>query len=387
MSVYKPKGAVHYVYDFEFRGDRFRATTETADKREALKVQTRVKKQAERDAEREDAARAAFKGEGPMTLGVATARWWNEVGQHNKNSDTSWNYLERMIDHFGGDRQLDDITDPDITEWVAQRRGQRIKGRDKLKNGDPAPLVKPSTVNRSTTEALRKIYTHARDKWKIRFNSQPDWKQHKLAEPGEQVAELSIADQQRVHLHLTDGYREAAMFALASGLRLDNCILKWSSIDWEGGRLKVRQKGDRIHTMPLSRDMRAILSACQGQDETWVFTFPLRRRSKNRRVLGVRYPVTYYGLQIAWRRAAEALKIDLTFHGLRHTTGTRIIRQTGNLKAAQKALGHADVSTTSKFYAHASEDDVRNALDATPLASPRIEPTEVQKPNENKAVK
>lgn len=384
MSVYKPPGAVNYVYDFEFNGVRFRKSTGTAAKREAEAVERRVREKAKRDAEREALARSAFKGEGPLTMGVATARWWQEKGQHNTNAETDFHNLTRMVDWFGADRRLDEITDPDITAWVAARRGERIKGRVKLKDGSPAPLVKPATVNRSTVEAIRKLFTYARKKWKIRYSSEPEWREHRIPEPGEQVAELSFVDQERVHAKLTDGYREAAMFALASGLRLNNCLLKWSEIDWEGGRLKVVQKGGRIHTMPLSRDMRAILSACMGNDDTWVFTFPLRRRSGKRRVLGARYPVTYYGLQIAWRRAAKDLGIDLTFHGLRHTTGTRILRQTGNIKAAQKVLGHASAATTSAFYAHATEEDVRSALDATPLTGPRIAAGETRKRRRSK---
>ncbi|KRE07417.1 hypothetical protein ASE63_22215 [Bosea sp. Root381] len=386
MSVYKPPGAVNYVYDFEFNGTRFRKSARTASKREAEVVERKARERAKRDAERQALTQAAFKGEGPLTLGVATARWWQEKGQHNTNSETDFHNLARMVAWFGEDRRLDDITDPDITAWVAARRGERIKGRETLKDKSPAPLVKPATVNRSTVEALRKLFTYARKKWKIRYSSEPEWREHRVPEPGEQVAELTFVDQERVRAHLTEGYREAAMFALASGLRLNNCLLKWSEIDWEGGRLKVTQKGNRTHTMPLSRDMRAILSTCIGHDETWVFTFPLRRRSKQRRVLGERFPVTYYGLQIAWRRAAEELGIDLTFHGLRHTTGTRILRQTGNIKAAQKVLGHASAATTSAYYAHATEDDVRNALDATPLNSPRIEAPQPKKRRRSKEI-
>jgi integrase len=305
-----------------------------------------------------------------MTISMATARWWHEVGKHHANSDTTWVNLGRIVSWFSGERRLDEITDSDISEWIAARRGETIKGRVTLKDGSPAPLVKSSTVNRSTLEPLRKIFEHARRAWKIRIDTAPDWATPKLPEAGEQHAELKHGDQDKVIPALGDGYRDAVMFALASGLRLENCILRWDQVDWEGGRLKVIQKGKRPHTLPLSREMRAILSACKGRDDEWVFMFPLRRRSQARRVLGVLYPVTYYGLQIQWRRVAAQLSIDLTFHGLRHTAGTRITRKTGNLKLAQKLLGHASVATTAGFYAHATEDDLRNALDETPLASP-----------------
>ena len=35
----------------------------------------------------------------------------------------------------------------------------------------------------------------------------------------------------------------------------------------------------------------------------------------------------------------------------------------GNLKAAQKLLGHADISTTARFYAHVDMDDLRELLE------------------------
>lgn len=386
MSVYKPKGSKEYVYDFWYRGDRFRGTTKATTKREAEAFQKRLKDQKKAAADKADSTKAAFRGNGVLTLGAATARWWNEVGKHHANSDTSWKDLERMVDWFGNDRDMGDILDADIAQWVASRRGETIKGALTLKDKSPAPLVKPSTVNRSTVDSLRKIFGRARLTWKVRYDSEPDWKTHRLPEPGEQPAELSFTDQERVHTALPDGYRDAVAFALASGLRLENVILEWSQVDWEGGRIKVTQKGGRTHSLPMSRDMRAILSSCKGRDEKWVFTYALRRRSKTRRILGERYPVTYYGLQIAWRRVVAKLKIDLTFHGLRHTTGTRIMRQTGNIKAAQKVLGHADLATTSKFYAHATEDDVRKALDETPLASPRIETAEEKNDKKGKTL-
>lgn len=383
MSVYKLKDRDTYTYDFEFRGDRFRGTTNATSKREALAVQKRIKEQVKRDANRKEAARAAFRGDAPMTITLATARWWTEVGKHHANSDTTWANLERIVAWFTGGRRLDDITDTDVSEWIAARRSERIKGRETLKDGSPAPLVKNSTVNRSTLEPLRKIFSHARQVWKLRVDSEPDWAKHKLPEAGEQHAELKTGDQDRIIPALGDGYRDAVMFALASGLRLQNCILRWEQIDWEGGRIKVIQKGKRVHSLPLSREMRAVLSACKGRDAEWVFMFPLRRRSSARRVLGVLYPVTYYGLQIQWRRIAEDLKIDLTFHGLRHTAGTRVTRQTGNLKLAQKLLGHASLATTAGFYAHATEDDLRKALDETPLASPRAAEVKPKKARKN----
>ncbi len=70
-------------------------------------------------------------------------------------------------------------------------------------------------------------------------------------------------------------------------------------------------------------------------------------------------------LRKPWAAAKKAAEIDgFRFHDLRHTRGTRILRATGNLKAAQRALAHRSIKTTLR-YAHATDDDVRNALDAS----------------------
>jgi site-specific recombinase XerD len=51
------------------------------------------------------------------------------------------------------------------------------------------------------------------------------------------------------------------------------------------------------------------------------------------------------------------------FHDNRRTGITRLVRDSGNLKLGQKLGRHASIATTMK-YAHATEDDLRKALDA-----------------------
>ena len=48
-------------------------------------------------------------------------------------------------------------------------------------------------------------------------------------------------------------------------------------------------------------------------------------------------------------------------HATRHHAAMQTLRKTKNLRVAQRLLGHADIKSTM-VYAHAIEDDVRNAL-------------------------
>jgi len=45
----------------------------------------------------------------------------------------------------------------------------------------------------------------------------------------------------------------------------------------------------------------------------------------------------------------------------RHSAATFLNQQTGNLKLAQKFLGHADITTTANIYTHTSSESDRGA--------------------------
>jgi integrase len=61
-------------------------------------------------------------------------------------------------------------------------------------------------------------------------------------------------------------------------------------------------------------------------------------------------------------RAKSGVK-DFRFHDFRHDFGTKILRKTGNLKLAQKALNHRDIKSTLR-YAHVLDEDVAAAVEA-----------------------
>jgi integrase len=90
-----------------------------------------------------------------------------------------------------------------------------------------------------------------------------------------------------------------------------------------------------------------------------------KRRKHPARLAGERYPFTQWGWRRPWAQALKSAGIDaFRFHDLRHTRGTRILRATGNLVLAKDALKHKNIRTTLR-YAHASDHDVRKALDAS----------------------
>jgi integrase len=68
---------------------------------------------------------------------------------------------------------------------------------------------------------------------------------------------------------------------------------------------------------------------------------------------------------------ANAGVADFRFHDFRHDFGTKLLRDSGNLKLVQKAMNHRDIKSTLR-YAHVLDEDVAAAVER--LAESRKNP-------------
>jgi integrase len=283
-------------------------------------------------------------------------------------ADTTWRDIERVVNHFGPTMMMTEIFDDDVAKLVAWRRGQKAawkkKVKGKLVQNPAAPLVAPATVNRSTTEVLKKLFTYAKRTLRIRFEQEPDWRNHWLKEPEERVRELHGDEADRLDDATRDDYKPIMEFAAASGLRLKECRLKWSEVNWDTKQIVKPGKGGRLETVRITDTIREILWPLRGHDETMVFTYvAARTRKAEGLVKGQRYPITYSGLKSAWKRLRAKAKVTgFRFHDFRHDLGTKVLRETGNMKIAQKVLNHRNIKTTVK-YAHVLDEEVAAAVD------------------------
>jgi integrase len=290
-----------------------------------------------------------------------TGRYWKEVGQYHSGSANTWRDLSRLVDYFTPTKLLSEITDDDVARLVAWRRGNRVIRSKDAKPAD-CPFVTNATVNRSTIEPLKKLFTRAKRAWGVRFEHEPNWRAHILSEPQERVRELVEDEAGRLHLATRLDYAPFFAFAEQSGLRLRECLLRWSEVDWAAGRIKKLGKGRKLVTAPITPTIRAILWPLRGHHPEYVFTY-VAKRTRAGRVKGQRYPITYSGAKIAWRRLRKKAGVqDFRFHDLRHDLATKLLRQTGNLKLVQRALNHANLKTTLR-YAHVLDSDVATALE------------------------
>ncbi|MEX3008324.1 tyrosine-type recombinase/integrase [Hoeflea sp. TYP-13] len=293
-----------------------------------------------------------------MTFKAAASRWYQEVGQHHENEETTVTDLNWLKRHIGPNTLLHDITDSKLAELVARRRGEHKWGRKEL------GLVANTTVNRSVTQRLRHIILRAKNIWKVQV---PDIKftDHLLDEPQERVREASIGEEADILSQLTRGYDDAIRFAFDTGCRRMEILgMEWSHVDFFSDRFTVTGKYGKIRTLPMSETARALLWDQRSHHPSKVWTYEAQRTLKKQGIIrGQRYPQTEAGLKTAFRRATERAGVEnFRFHDTRHTAATRILRES-NLRIVQDILGHSDPKTTTK-YAHATDDDIRRAMNA-----------------------
>jgi integrase len=148
-------------------------------------------------------------------------------------------------------------------------------------------------------------------------------------------------------------------------MRLKECVtLRWREVDFGARQIVRLGKGGRRVVFPITDSVRDILFPLQGQHPEFVFTYVAVYGNKRLGLVrGERYPISYNGAKSAWQRIrARAGLIGFRFHDFRHDFGTKLLRDSGNLKLVQKAMNHRDIKSTLR-YAHVLDDDVAAAVE------------------------
>jgi integrase len=351
MSVYKNPRSPFWLFDFWLDGCRFHGSTKCTTKREAEGVEAAEREKAKQYVKQTAAARTS------MRLDDVAGRYWAEHGRHLAAAhNTEW-HLKMLIEFFGKDKVVTEITGDDVAKLVAWRRGHRARFK-----GANSTLISPHTVNR-TTETLRKLFTRCK-LWGARFEHEPVWRKYMLAVASERVRELSEDEAERLDAAVREDYAPFFRFARATGLRLTECLLKWSEVDFAAKQIRKPGKGGNMVKAHITSEVREILWPLRGHHSEWVFTYLPRRRgtlfpdpNKDRR------PITYGGVGSYWKLLRKrAGVVGFRFHDFRHDFGTKFLRATGNLKLTQKAMNHADIKTTLR-YAHVLDSEVAEALE------------------------
>ncbi len=145
--------------------------------------------------------------------------------------------------------------------------------------------------------------------------------------------------------------RDKALLELfySSGLRLSELSrLQWSDINRPEGLVRLLGKGQKTRVVPVGRQALKALTSwqddCRQMNQgsvDWVFVSNRGDRLKPRSIQArVKHWAQQQGL---WQRVYP--------HLLRHSFASHMLESSGDLRAVQDMLGHADLSTT-QIYTH-----------------------------------
>jgi integrase/recombinase XerC len=147
--------------------------------------------------------------------------------------------------------------------------------------------------------------------------------------------------------------RDKAIMELfySSGLRLSELVgLDLASIDLRDHTVRVVGKGDKTRIVPIGKQARLALATWLEHRAKWVPKGATRAAvflGRNGRPLSVR------SVQLrvaAWARR-RGLNVHVHPHMFRHSFATHLLESSGDLRAVQELLGHADIGTT-QIYTH-----------------------------------
>jgi len=356
VSLYRKPRSPFFHYDFWWRGCRFHGSTKKTTRREAQAVERAEREKARAHVAQTEHARTSLK------LDDVAGRYMTEHGQHLAGTNL-WGWLGLVLDYFGKDTLVTEIRNDDVARFVAWRRGHRVRENSAPLRENSAPLISPHTVNHAVM-TLRKLFTRCK-LWGVRFDHEPKWSKHLLKTPTERVRELSDDEADKLDAAMRDDYRPFFTFAHVTGWRLNECFLRWSEV---GTRqiTKLGKGGTRI-TVTITPTIHDILWPLQGHHREFVFTYvPRRSRGDIATAVAIplrRLPLTYAGVQTEWRRMRKRSGVvGFRIHDYRHDFATKLLRETGNLRLVQKALGHSSIKTTTR-YAHVLDSEVAEAME------------------------
>jgi integrase len=139
--------------------------------------------------------------------------------------------------------------------------------------------------------------------------------------------------------------RVLVLLGAHAGLRVgEACALEWDDVMIDAQAIKVRNgKGGKPRTVAISARLAQALTVLEKES-------------------GLVLDLGAQGARAALRRLCSSAGVTYqAVHSLRHQAGTRLYRQTGDLKAVAKHLGHAKLESSS-IYAKFAEDSLRETV-------------------------
>lgn len=175
-------------------------------------------------------------------------------------------------------------------------------------------------------------------------------------EPRERI--LTEDEEKRLLEACTEHLKPVVLTALRTGMRKTEIAnLRWEQVDLKSREIEVvRTKSGKKRIIPISEDLYQKLKSLReknGETES-VFQYVDPKTGKKRHLRHFRR---------SFENACRRAKISgFTFHDLRHTFASRLVRSGLDLITIKDLLGHYSVRTTER-YTHSNREQKRKAVE------------------------
>lgn len=354
----------HVYYSFKIGNKRvqFRESTGTHDERKAKQIAQK------RYAELIYNNQLAPNGKKEITTSAAFAMFWEDVGQYHRNATDTFNKLNYLTRFFDEKKLFSSLNADDLTDFINRKKKDRVEN---------------STINRylSTISAII-LNIQRRKTYNIPDLNPREFMFHEKAKNIVYLDNREVA--QKIINLAANHLKPIIETAIITGLRRSNLLnLKWDNIDFGKKTICVLVKdkntdGGRPHECYITPHLEKVLREIPKISE-YVFNY------KNKKISDIKR--SWHSIFYEFRRCTkkEITSKDvyekrgkqyykrflrderlpyINFHALRHTFGTWLYNETGDIQLTQEAIGHKDIKTT-KIYAHTRNVRKINAIEKT----------------------
>lgn len=290
---------------------------------------------------------------------------------------------QKLIDYFGDRKKLASITTEDCKRYIVYLNTKAVRP-----DGKP---YSPSTIKHQF-DTLRNIIKYAERMEYIDRNpllKLSDKDKPKVDAPDIDFLEPEDARRFTACLESEPLYWRAMMMVMMTcGLRRGECIgLQWADLDEENMTISVQRSveidknaDDKVYIGPTKTGKSRVVPVPYGTyalllqmreerraagmvelPHSFIFHRPYVKNKQEADYYKPIYPTTVTRWQARFTKRHNLPKVSP--HDLRHTAGTLALEGGASIKQVQDLLGHADPSTTMKYYAGVSAEAHRRTVE------------------------
>lgn len=149
--------------------------------------------------------------------------------------------------------------------------------------------------------------------------------------------------------------RRIVLLMLYAGLRLSEIpTLLWRDVDLDAMTMVIRGKGGRDRVLPIHARIAANLAETPEAEQRGAVCGHANGKS-----------LSYKSIPHVFDRWLKDAGLEISAHQLRHTFATQMLWSGADIRAIQRLLGHASLSTTERYLA-VEMTQKRSAVDLLP---------------------